>query len=140
MVSQMHLHATHLTVSSIRPTFPLRGLCPRLGSPFHYTLFHCTFRSPPHSTAECTTADTTPAPTALSNGPTIIEAQCDFIAAMISATKEKKIKSVHPTAQAQVEWQGLIDMMNEHTLFPVSPLIAFENLYGRGGLDSSLLV
>jgi hypothetical protein len=52
------------------------------------------------------------APTALSNGPTIIEAQCDFIAAMITGQREKNVKSVMPTAQAQVEWQALINMMS----------------------------
>ena len=81
--------------------------------------------APPRSSLSSETppnapAKTPPAPTALSNGPTIIEAQCDFIAAMISATKEKNIKSVQPTATAQVEWQALIDMMNEHTLFPLT--------------------
>jgi hypothetical protein len=39
---------------------------------------------------------------------------------MISATRAKKIRSVHPTATAQIEWQALIDMMNEHTLFPLT--------------------
>jgi hypothetical protein len=62
------------------------------------------------------------APTALSNGPTIIEAQCDFIASVIDASIKQNIKSIQPTATAQVEWQALIDAMNEHTLFPVRGL------------------
>jgi hypothetical protein len=58
------------------------------------------------------------APTALSNGPTIIEAQCDFIAAMITGQREKGVKSVMPTAQAQVEWQALINMMSTFYSIP----------------------
>ena len=79
----------------------------------HGTL--CPFTTP-------TTKDLTwkTAPTALSNGPTIIEAQCDFIAAMISTTLTRHIKSIQPSPTAQVEWQGLINMMNEHTLFPLT--------------------
>jgi hypothetical protein len=30
------------------------------------------------------------------------------------------IKAVHPTASSQAEWQGLINAMNEHTLFPLT--------------------
>lgn len=60
------------------------------------------------------------APTALSNGPTIIEAQTDFIAAAISGMQTKKIKTLQPSSQAQEEWQALINMMNEHTLFPLT--------------------
>ena len=65
-------------------------------------------------------AYTPQAPTALSNGPTIIETQCDFIASLISSLHSKNIKSIQPTAAAQVEWQALIDMMNKHTLFPLT--------------------
>jgi hypothetical protein len=67
------------------------------------------------------------APTALSNGPTIIEAQCDFIAAMITGQRERNVKSVMPTAQAQVEWQALINMMS---MSPPSSLRCYFSVFG----------
>ena len=84
-----------------------------------------TLRSPPSFSP--THTDVPQAPTALSNGPTIIEAQTDFIASMISASETKSIKSIQPTVTAQEEWQALINMMNEHTLFP------FTNSWWTGG-------
>jgi hypothetical protein len=39
----------------------------------------------------------------------------------------KNIKSIQPTVTAQVEWQALIDRMNQHTLFP------FTNSWWTGG-------
>ncbi|KAK3044397.1 hypothetical protein LTS18_001394, partial [Coniosporium uncinatum] len=58
------------------------------------------------------------APTALSNGPTIIECQVDFVCDTIAKLEKEKAKSIEPTQQAQDEWRQAIHAMNEPTLFP----------------------
>ncbi|KAK6364221.1 hypothetical protein LTS17_012392 [Exophiala oligosperma] len=60
------------------------------------------------------------APTALSNGPTIIEMQCDFVVSMIEKLEESKAKSVEPTREAEDNWDDMIDKMNKPTLFPLT--------------------
>lgn len=63
------------------------------------------------------------APTAISNGTSIIEVQCDFAAAAIkkvldSEKQGRKIKSIEPTPQAENEWEAYIDAQNAQTLMP----------------------
>lgn len=60
------------------------------------------------------------APTALSNGPTIIEAQCDFITSAIEKLEKEGAKSVEPVKEAEDEWDTMIDAMNKYTLFPLT--------------------
>jgi hypothetical protein len=60
------------------------------------------------------------APTALSNGPTIIEAQADFVLAAIQKLEKEGAKSIEPNKDAEDEWDNLIDAMNQHTLFPLT--------------------
>ncbi|KAJ9494848.1 hypothetical protein H2202_009750 [Exophiala xenobiotica] len=59
-------------------------------------------------------------PTALSNGPTIIEMQCDFVASAIEKLEKAGAKSVEPTREAEDGWDHMIDEMNKHTLFPLT--------------------
>lgn len=51
------------------------------------------------------------APTALSNGPTIIEAQMETAVDMIKKLEEEKALSIEATKQAEAEWAGLCDTM-----------------------------
>lgn len=60
------------------------------------------------------------APTALSNGPTILEAQVDFIVDAIAKLEEQHAKSIEPTQSAEKEWKTMIGAMNEKTLFPLT--------------------
>ncbi|KAK7697659.1 hypothetical protein SLS64_013289 [Diaporthe eres] len=63
------------------------------------------------------------APTAISNGTSIIEVQCDFATAAIkkvldSEKQGRKIKSVEPTPAAEDEWEAYVDAQNAQTLMP----------------------
>lgn len=59
------------------------------------------------------------APTALSNGPTIIECQCDFVCDTIKSMQVQGDKTtIEPTKQAEDEWKAGMDAVIEHTLFP----------------------
>lgn len=66
------------------------------------------------------------APTAISNGTSIIEVQCDFAAAAIKkvldseseAGKGRKIKSVEATPAAEDAWEAYVDAQNAQTLMP----------------------
>jgi hypothetical protein len=61
------------------------------------------------------------APTAFSNGPTIIESQVDFVVATIQKVETESIRSIEPTRAAEEEWKALIKAMNDQTLFPETP-------------------
>lgn len=63
------------------------------------------------------------APTAISNGTSIIEVQCDFAVAAIqkildSEKQGRKIKSIEPTPEAEDEWEAYVDAQNKPTLMP----------------------
>lgn len=63
------------------------------------------------------------APTAISNGTSIIEVQCDFAAAAIQKILEsdkqgRKIRSIEPTTEAEDEWEAYVDAQNAQTLMP----------------------
>lgn len=60
------------------------------------------------------------APTAFSNGPTIIESQADMITDFISTLESSKAKFVDPTAPAQEQWVELVDNLASKTLFPLT--------------------
>lgn len=65
------------------------------------------------------------APTAISNGTTIIEVQCDFAVAAIekilkSDEETKKIKAIEALPEAEDEWAQYIENQNEGTLFPLT--------------------
>lgn len=65
------------------------------------------------------------APTALSNGTTIIEVQCDFACALIKKTLDseqqgRKVKSVEATPEAEDDWGAYIDAQNAPTLLPLT--------------------
>ncbi|CAN8102796.1 unnamed protein product [Discula destructiva] len=68
------------------------------------------------------------APTALSNGTTIIEIQCDFACAAIRKVldSERKgsggrgIKSIEALASAEDEWAAYVEAQNAPTLFPLT--------------------
>jgi cation diffusion facilitator CzcD-associated flavoprotein CzcO len=60
------------------------------------------------------------APTALSNGPTILECQVDFVVATIAKLESEHAKSIEPTRSAEEEWRAMIHATNQHTLFPLT--------------------
>jgi len=60
------------------------------------------------------------APTALSNGPTIIETQVETVVDMIKKLESEEASSIEATKQAEDEWQGLIDSMAQYTLIPAT--------------------
>lgn len=69
------------------------------------------------------------APTAVVNGTTIIEAQCDFACAAIQKildsekqenTDAHKIKSIEAMSQAEDEWAAYVEAQNAPTLFPLT--------------------
>ncbi len=60
------------------------------------------------------------APTALSNGPTIIEAQADFILSAIEKLEKEGAKSIEPNKDAEDEWDAMIDTMSKYTLLPLT--------------------
>jgi hypothetical protein len=82
----------------------------------YFPLHHNSHQSHPTKTNLLTFT----APTALSNGPTILEAQVDFIVSAIAQLEEQKAKSIEPTRSAQDNWKKLIAGMSEHTLFPLT--------------------
>ena len=63
-------------------------------------------------------AYTPQAPTALSNGPSIIEAQVETIADMIAKLEAEKVTSIEPQRKAEEQWKALLAQMSSHTLFP----------------------
>ena len=74
-----------------------------------------------------TTLTHTAAPTAFSNGPTILEAQGDFITDVISRAEREGLRTVEADKTAQDEWRDLIEKMCE-TL-----LVRFTNSWWNGG-------
>jgi cation diffusion facilitator CzcD-associated flavoprotein CzcO len=58
------------------------------------------------------------APTALSNAPTIIECQVDFICDTISALRRHGARSIEPTREAAEQWKEGLERMVEKTLYP----------------------
>lgn len=58
------------------------------------------------------------APTALSNGPTIIECQCDFVCDAIKNLSNEGARTIEPTQEAEDEWKFGMNAMVEHTLYP----------------------
>ncbi|KAF2025437.1 FAD/NAD(P)-binding domain-containing protein [Setomelanomma holmii] len=58
------------------------------------------------------------APTALSNGPTIIECQSDLAVDTIKRMRAQNIKVIEPTREAEDEWKAGMNEMVEHTLYP----------------------
>jgi cation diffusion facilitator CzcD-associated flavoprotein CzcO len=53
------------------------------------------------------------APTAFSNGPTILEAQTDFICDTITALNKQGVKTIEPTASAEDEWKETVNSVSQ---------------------------
>ncbi|KAJ3534377.1 hypothetical protein NM208_g5205 [Fusarium decemcellulare] len=60
------------------------------------------------------------APTAFSNGPTIIECQCDLVFNVIEKLEKDKSRSFEPTSTAEDEWKDLITTMIKGTVYGVT--------------------
>lgn len=64
------------------------------------------------------------APTALANGTTIIEAQCDFAVAaiqkMVESSGNKQMKAIEALPEAEDEWARYVESQNAGTLFPLT--------------------
>jgi cation diffusion facilitator CzcD-associated flavoprotein CzcO len=56
------------------------------------------------------------APTALSNGPTIIECQIENIVDAISKLEARGARSIEPTREAEERWKEVLDGMSDLTL------------------------
>lgn len=63
-------------------------------------------------------AYTPQAPTALSNGPTIIEAQVETIVDFVAKLEKEGVRSLEAEQQAEEGWRELLDGMTKYTLFP----------------------
>lgn len=61
---------------------------------------------------------TPPAPTALTNGPTVLECQVDFVVDCIAKLNSENVKTIEPSHQAEVAWKEMITSSNDKTLFP----------------------
>lgn len=65
-------------------------------------------------------------PVALSNGTTVIEAQCDFAVAAIRKVLDserdgaRRIKSIEALPEAEDDWAAYVDAQNAPTLFPLT--------------------
>ncbi|KAL4928081.1 flavin-containing monooxygenase [Aspergillus undulatus] len=57
------------------------------------------------------------APTALSNGPTILECQIDFVVDAIAKLEAEGLQTIEPTAEAEDEWRLKINEAAKDTLF-----------------------
>ncbi|KAL4965723.1 flavin-containing monooxygenase [Aspergillus stella-maris] len=57
------------------------------------------------------------APTALSNGPTILECQVDFIVDAIAKMENEGLQTIEPTTEAEDKWRAAMDQTAKHTLF-----------------------
>jgi len=83
-------------------------------------------------------------PTALSNGITIIECQCDVVTDIIARLEKQGAKSIEPKTSAQDQWKKAINAMNELTLYPFTsswwdggniPGKKAENMNYVGGIE-----
>lgn len=82
--------------------------------------FECPLRVSLPLCTELTRPPRGTAPTALSNGPTIIESQADFIIAAIEKLEKEGAKTLEANRDAEDEWDTMIDTMNKYTLFPLT--------------------
>ncbi|KAF5556060.1 cyclopentanone 1,2-monooxygenase [Fusarium napiforme] len=60
------------------------------------------------------------APTALSNGPTILECQVDFVVSAIEKLEKEGVGSIEPSQQAQDSWVSMINEASGKTLYPLT--------------------
>ena len=70
-------------------------------------------------------AYTPQAPTALSNGPTIIEAQMETIVDMISKLESENVRSIEPQRAAEEEWKQTLDAMSKCKWRHITPSETF---------------
>ncbi|PSN64773.1 FAD/NAD(P)-binding domain-containing protein [Corynespora cassiicola Philippines] len=84
------------------------------------------------------------APTALSNGPTILEAQTDFVCDAVAALRKQGVRAIEPTREAEDEWKAGMNAMIKYTLYPYTnswwntsniPGKKAENQTYIGGID-----
>ncbi|KEF52109.1 uncharacterized protein A1O9_11735 [Exophiala aquamarina CBS 119918] len=60
------------------------------------------------------------APAALTNGPTLIETQSDFVASAIEKLEAEGARQIEATVEAADAWDQMIEAMNAPTLFPLT--------------------
>jgi hypothetical protein len=63
-------------------------------------------------------AYTPQAPTAFSNGPTLIEAQVEIIVDYVRKMEADGIRTIEPTRDAEVEYKAALAEMANYTLLP----------------------
>ncbi|KAK3075968.1 hypothetical protein LTR53_000272 [Teratosphaeriaceae sp. CCFEE 6253] len=90
-------------------------------------------------------AYTPQAPTALSNGPTIIEAQVETIVDMVRKLESEGARKIEAQAKAEEEWKQALDAMSKYTLIPFTdswwnganiPGKKSENMIYVGGINN----
>lgn len=65
-------------------------------------------------------ADSCAAPAALTNGPTLLEAQCDFVTTAIEKLEAEGARYIEATREAEDQWIQLVEDQNAPTLFPLT--------------------
>lgn len=89
------------------------------------------------------TADNGAAPAALTNGPTLIETQSDFVTSAIEKLEAQQAMYIEATFEAAEAWDKMIEDMNAPTLFPLTnswwntanvPGKKIQNITHLGGL------
>lgn len=61
-----------------------------------------------------------PAPTTLTNGPTLLEVQSEWVASAIQQLEAQGARSIEANKEAEDEWIQMIDDMNKPTLFALT--------------------
>ncbi|KAA8645396.1 hypothetical protein EYZ11_000413 [Aspergillus tanneri] len=70
-----------------------------------------------HGFPNCFLSYSPHAPTPLSNGPTILQCQVDFIVDAITKMEKDNLRSIEPTVEAETQWRETILNAAEKTLF-----------------------
>ena len=70
--------------------------------------------------ADCKLTERNTAPTALGNGPTIIETQIDIIADMLKQLGEQGVEAIEPDTAAEKGWTEDIQAVAQMTLMPLA--------------------
>lgn len=55
-------------------------------------------------------------PTAFSNGPSCVEAQCDWIIQVLTEMRQKGLKRIDAAKNAEDQWRALVNRLSEKTL------------------------
>ena len=60
------------------------------------------------------------APTALTNGPSLLECQVDIVCDAIDKLEVEGVKSIEPLHKSEIQWKEMIQVSTDRTLFPLT--------------------